>query len=185
MESGAAIQRVGDSMKPDSTQFSKLLRRLQEITVSVIVHFIRLVHQGKEPLDLWKLPKTWMDSELATSRLSTGLNVGIVEQPDGLAFIDIDVEGGSTKLPEERVKTLIEGMDTFTVKTANGGYHLIFINGGIVVNSLLRYSGKTIGELRANMQYIVAAGSYVPPKTGKATPDATGIYTVIRDVPLK
>ncbi len=35
------------------------------------------------------------------------------------------------------------------------------------------------------MQYIVAAGSYVPPKAGKATPDATGIYTVIRDVPLK
>ena len=172
-------------MKPDSTHFATLLHRLQEIAATVIVHFIRLVHQGKEPIELWKLPKSWMDSELATSRLSTGLNVGIVAQPDGLAFIDIDVEGGSTKLPEEQVKTLIETMDTFTVKTANGGYHLIFINGGIVINSLLKYSGKTIGELRANMQYIVAAGSYVPPKAGKATPDATGIYTVIRDVPLK
>ncbi len=125
-------------MKPDSTQFSKLLRRLHEIAATVIVHFIRLVHQGKEPIELWKLPKSWMDSELATSRLSTGLNVGIVAQPDGLAFIDIDVEGGSTKLPEEQVKTLIETMDTFTVKTANGGYHLIFINGGIVINSLLK-----------------------------------------------
>ena len=169
----------------DSTQFTQLLRRLLEIPVNVIVHFIRLARLGKVPVNSWKLPKSWMDGKLAERQLVHGRNVGIIAQPDGLAFIDIDVEGGITKLPQERVDRLIETMDTFTIKTANGGYHLVFINGKIVVNKILTYSGKTIGELRANMQYIVAAGSYVTPTDGKATPDATGIYTVIRDVPIK
>ena len=169
----------------DPTQFTKLLRHLQEIPDKVIVHFIRLARHGKTPTGFWKLPKSFMDGEQAKHRLAHGLNVGIIARSDGLAFIDIDVEGGSTKLPEERVNLLLETMDTFTVKTANGGYHLIFINTGIIVNKILKYSGKTIGELRANWEYIVATGSYVSTNPEKATPDATGTYSVFRDVSIK
>jgi len=121
---------------------------------------------------------------MALERLRQGDNVGIVAYPEGLAFLDIDVDAGKTKLPADKVTELIEHHDTFTVKTRNGGVQLYFVNTGIGKLVDLYYDDVDIGELRARGAYVVAAGSYVAPDN-KATSEATGNYTVIRDVPLK
>ncbi len=70
------------------------------------------------------------------------------------------------------------------MKTRNGGFQLYFENSGIAANRNLHYGDVKIGELRAHWEYVVAVGSFVPTDK-KATPDATGDYTVFRNVPLK
>ncbi|MDK2782055.1 MAG: hypothetical protein PWR13_1083 [Archaeoglobi archaeon] len=113
--------------------------------------------------------------EEATECLSKGLNLAIYGSPHGLCFVDIDrpdlVDPG--EFPE-----------TFTVKTRNGGYQLYYRNTGIERNYILKKNGEKIGELRANWQYVVAPGSYVPPDE-EAYPGATGLYEVVRDVDIK
>ena len=166
------------------TYFITLLTRLAEIARVLIIPFIRLGRRSKEPIDKWSQLQNHKTKEFALKWLNDGKNVGIVPHSEGLVFVDIDVEEGKTKLPSDKVSSLIEHFDTFTTQTRNGGYHLYFVNGGILQNSLLYYETTKIGELRANGWYVVAAGSCVPPDHD-AKPGATGVYTVVRDVSIK
>ena len=168
----------------NTSHFEALIRRLEETARTLITPFIRLGRQSKVPIDTWSQEKNHISKELALTQLNDGKNAGIVAHVGGLVFLDIDVTGGKTKLPEDKVSSLVEHFDTFTTQTRNGGKHLYFVNGGIPQNSLLYYDNLNIGELRVSGQYIVAPGSYVPPDEN-ATPEATGVYTVVRDVPIK
>src|SRR5208337_1152161 len=77
--------------------------------------------------------------------------------------------------------------DTFTSMTRAGGLHLFFRSNGSTANPLLYYNGKKAGECRCNWQYVVCPGSFVPKEAGEKgfTAEATGLYTIIRDCPLK
>lgn len=166
------------------TYFINLQTRLAEIARVLIIPFIRLGRQSKEPIDAWSQPQNHKTKEFALVWLNDGKNVGIVAHLEGLAFIDLDVEAGKTKLPAERVSWLIEHFDTFTTQTRNGGYHFTFVYGGISKNSHLYFDDRDIGEVKATNSYVVAPGGYVTPNEN-ATPNATGNYTVIRNVPIK
>lgn len=118
----------------------------------------------------------------------------------GIGVIDIDLdESGQFKLPEERVNQLIDELNSFTVRTRSGGYHIYFVAGSDLTkhmhekygtyNPFPRYAGKIFGELRLHNQYVVAVGSYVPPNgendKKKARPDANGFYEIYHDAPIR
>jgi len=102
-------------------------------------------------------------------------------------------------LPEERVNQLIDELNSFTVRTRSGGYHIYFVAGSDLTkhmhekygtyNPFPRYAGKIFGELRLHNQYVVAVGSYVPPNgendKKKARPDANGFYEIYHDAPIR
>ena len=175
---------MGDRRMTAPSHFENLLRKLDTYVKKLVTPFIRLSERRKDPIDEWKQPKNHLTAKDALTWLQWGYNVGIVAQPKGLLFLDLDVDKGKTILPEEKVTELIELFDTFTVKTRNGGYQLYFENHGIENSCNLHHGEDRIGELRANRAYVAAVGCFVP-KDAKATPDATGDYTVFRDVPLK
>ena len=116
-------------------------------------------------------------------RVKQGGNVAAYAMKDGLVFIDIDTENGNIKLPREKVDELIEKLDTFTVMTRNGGFQLYGINRGFE-NSLIYYNDINIGEIRADWQYVLLPGSYVPPDEN-ATESATGLYEIVREQEIK
>lgn len=118
----------------------------------------------------------------------------------GIGVIDIDLdESGQFKLPKERVNQLIDELNSFTVRTRSGGYHIYFVAGSDLTKHMYekcgtynphpRYKGEPFGELRLHNSYVVAVGSYVPPNVEndkkKARPDANGFYEIYRDVPIR
>lgn len=121
-----------------------------------------------------------------------------------LTFLDIDLDkNGEPKLPSDKLFELLRYMDTFTVQTRSGGYHLYFATKSSFIKSFKEkyrirsktrnphpyYKGKDFGELRLASQYIVGAGSYVPPKSlnekSVNNPEADGIYKVFINKPIK
>ncbi len=121
-----------------------------------------------------------------------------------LTFLDIDLDkNGEPKLPSDKLFELLRYMDTFTVQTRSGGYHLYFATKSSFIKSFKEkyrirsktknphpyYKGTDFGELRMASQYIVGAGSYVPPKSSNEktvnNPRADGIYKVLINKPIK
>lgn len=163
--------------------------------------FIKLSNEWKTPVFPGELtinkqinPQAKLDIQTARGAISSGFNVGVYASPEGLQFIDIDVEDGALKISEDTLEEMIKDIDTFTVKTRSGGYHLYFKNDGGTENKIVYLDGKTnIGELRRNWQYVLIPGSYIPkdkknPSNGKSkgcTPTADGLYSVFRNSPIK
>ena len=150
-------------------------------------YIIPIVKDGKMPdvkgnikarIEEVRLPK-----HRTIERVKQGGNVAAYAMKDGLVFIDIDTENGDIKLPREKVDELIEKLDTFTVMTRNGGFQLYGINRGFE-NSLIYYNDINIGEIRADWQYVLLPGSYVPPDED-ATESATGFYEIVREQEIK
>jgi hypothetical protein len=173
----------------DPSQFERFLKRLEEaekeIRRKLRISYLSLTKGWKDPACKGqKITASFISAKRALIRLIEKSNAGIWAYPDGLAILDIDVAAGKTKLPAERVTELIDHFNTFTVKTRNGGFHLYFVNTGIDKLVHLHYENTDIGELRVANGFVVAPGSYVP-QDANGTPEATGTYTVIRDVPFK
>jgi len=161
----------------------------------VRVHLFDIKENGKVPTGKWT--KTNLTLDESRKLIEKRLNVGAGANFDGICFIDIDLtDEGKFKLPEKIVKELIENYDTLTIRTRSGGFHLYFINDNLthylsyhggVDNPKLRYEGADCGEIRTNVAYVVFPGSYVPVDSDKKghTEDATGLYTVVRDSPIR
>jgi len=111
----------------------------------------------------WKDPKFKLTTAQAYERLNAGLNVGIVAC-EGLVIFDLDDPERYT-FPKE----------TLTVKTRNGKLHKFFLNDGTVKNAVGKGQYALCGEVRAEWQYVVAPGSFVPPDS----PIGDGVYRVI------
>ncbi|MEM1671414.1 MAG: phage/plasmid primase, P4 family [Archaeoglobaceae archaeon] len=146
-----------------------MLYRLLEADISPILIPIKV--NSKEP-DVSvsikeNLDKVRLTPQEAIKRLEEGKNVGIYAFPHGLCFVDI----------ESDFVDLID-FETFTVKTRDGGRHYYFLNSGIDRNYILKADGKKIGELRANWQYVLTPGSYVPSEKDD------GYYRVVKDLPI-
>jgi len=136
---------------------------------------IPIVANGKKPDvpegESWKDSKFYLTPERAIQRLKEGLNVGIVAH-DWLVIVDLD--------NPEKYELPIE---TVTVQTRNGALHKHFVNAGNVKNAVGKNTLAKCGEVRAEWQYVLAPGSYVP-KDADAHPGATGLYQVVKNGPI-
>lgn len=161
-----------EELSKRAKEFHKLLDRIPE-TAKVV--FLPARKGEKAPNVRGKIKEKVREIALtptaAVEWLKTGGNVCVYAFPDGLCFIDID---------NPQSVDINRFPRTFTVKTRNGGFHLYYLNPGIEKNFILKRDGKKIGELRANWQYVLCPGSYVPPDED-AHEGATGVYEVIRD----
>jgi len=116
----------------------------------------------------WKDKQFHLTPQQALDRLRQGKNVGVVAN-DWLVIIDLDNPTKFT-LP---IKTL-------TVMTRNGKLHQFYKNYGDVENSVGKNELAKCGEVRAEWQYVLSAGSYVP-STDSA---GSGLYHIIDGLPL-
>jgi len=136
---------------------------------------IPIVANGKKPDvpegESWKDSKFYLTPERAIQRLKEGLNVGIVAH-DWLVIVDLD--------NPEKYELPIE---TVTGQTRNGALHKFFLNDGNVKNAVGKNTLAKCGEVRAEWQYVLAPGSYVP-KDADAHPGATGLYHVVKNGPI-
>ncbi len=119
----------------------------------------------------WKDPKFYLTPEQAIQRLKEGLNVGIVAH-DWLVMVDLD-----------NPKKYELAIETVTVLTRNGRLHKFFVNAGDVKNAVGKNTLAKCGEVRAEWQYVLVAGSYVSPDTD-ALPEATGLYHIVKNGPI-
>ena len=148
-------------------------------------------------------PGFTMDRERAIEFLNKNLgNIGILAYNDGenptLALFDFDIQKnpdggiGTTVIPKETIAEFTRSHNLAVAITRQGGYHVYVVNDGSLSNANIVYQGKHAGELRCHKMYVVAPGSYVPKlgeddeKKGKVpTPDATGVYRLLAQRPLK
>jgi hypothetical protein len=119
----------------------------------------------------WKDQKHQLTVEQAFQRLEQGQNVGVVAV-DWLVIVDLD-----------KPNKYILPIETLTVETRNGALHKYFINGGDIENAVGKNTLAKCGEVRAHWQYVLAPGSYVP-KDADADNNATGLYHIIKELPL-
>lgn len=115
----------------------------------------------KESFDVLDVAERWPGD---------AFNVGVHCQ--GLAVLDVDVKNGRAGLDDLRALPALP--DTYTVKTASGGYHLYFrLPAGVEVSNSAKNLPSGL-DVRGAGGYVVAPGSIVD---GKA-------YEVLRDVPV-
>lgn len=156
------------STSPD--EFEKFLKFLPKTPI-----FIPIISNGKKPEILagesWKDPKYQLTPEQAIIRLCEGKNVGVVAN-DWLVIVDLD---NPTKF-KLNIKTL-------TVETRNGKLHMYFQNAGDVENAVGKNTLAHCGEARAEWQYVLAPGSFVPCDEEKCE-SGTGLYHIIDPAPL-
>ena len=125
-------------------------------------------------------------------------NYGAYAFPDGLCFVDFDMDPnnpGNTVVPFDKISEFAQTLNTFGVKTRSGGYQFYFQNPGLEDNPHIFYSpdnhqeGEPLtdaGELRCRNQYVVCPGSFVPKEGPKGySDDATGVYEVVWDAPIQ
>jgi P4 family phage/plasmid primase-like protien len=156
------------STSPD--QFEQFLKILPHTPV-----LIPIISNGKKPEvqagESWKDPKYHLTVEQAIVRLCEGKNVGVVAN-DWLVIIDLD--------NPEKFKLNIK---TLTVETRNGKLHMYYQNAGDVENAVGKNSLAKCGEARAEWQYVLAPGSFVPCDDEKCK-NGTGLYHIIDPSPL-
>lgn len=170
----------GEVMNTDPEEFKKTWDRIPEAT-RANVWLIPLKAGSKEP-DIpkgakLKDPTYRLTYEQARARLTAGDNVGIYALPGGLLFLDTDTKAGNLVLPQENINTIPA---TMTAKTRNGGRQYYYLNNGKIGNNNHAHNGIKAGEIRAEWLYVVAPGSFVKPDKD-ATPDATGLYSIVND----
>jgi len=182
------------SPQTDPDILRKFISRVMEAGITP-PPLILLKREGKDPETPKKLksadgslnPEQRISPDDAIWKIGMGWNVGIYGFPDGLQILDLDVSDGKLIVPQDLCELLIKSADTLTSRTRSGGYHLIFRSDGSTDNSILYYNGEKAGECRCRMQYVVAPGSYVPVDVNSKdhAPDATGLYTIFHDSPIR
>lgn len=152
------------------TEFEKFLNILPHIPI-----FIPIVSNGKKPDvplgESWKNPQYHLTPSQALDRLKEGKNVGVVAN-DWLVIIDLD--------NPDKFKLNIK---TLTVETRNGKLHMYYQNAGDVENAVGKNTLAKCGEARAEWQYVLAPGSYVPTDDDKIA-KGNGLYHIIDTSPL-
>lgn len=151
-------------------QFEQFIKLLPHTPI-----LIPIIKNGKKPEvqagESWKDPKYHLTVEQAIIRLSEGKNVGVVAN-DWLVIMDLD--------NPEKFRLNIK---TLTVETRNGKLHMYFQNAGDVENAVGKNSLAKCGEARAEWQYVLAPGSFVPCDEGKCK-SGNGLYHIIDPSPL-
>jgi len=183
-----------------------LLRRVDETGLKNI-YFFRIKSKGKvikaakgiKPLSEEGRAALSITSETIKTIIRKNLyNYGAYAFPDGLCFVDFDMDPnnpGNTVVPFDKVCDFAQTLNTFGVRTRSGGYQFYFQNPGLEDNPHIFYSpdnhqeGEPLtdaGELRCKNQYVVCPGSYVPKNGPKGySDDSNGVYEVVWDAPIQ
>lgn len=152
------------------TEFTTFLNTLPHTPT-----LIPIIANGKRPDipagESWKNPTHHLTPEQALNRIQTGKNVGVVAN-DWLVIVDLD--------NPEKFKLNIK---TLTVETRNGRLHMYYKNAGDIENAVGKNGLAKCGEVRAEWQYVLAPGSYVPTDNDK-TEHGTGLYHIIDPTPI-
>ncbi len=155
--------------------------------------------KGVKPLSEEGRAALEITPELVRNRIKKNVgNYGCYAFPDGLCFLDFDLDPnnpGNLVVPFEKIYELVETFNTFVVRTRAGGYQFYFKNPGLEDNPHIYYvppghqEGEPLidaGELRCKNQYVVCPGSYVHKDGQKGfTEDANGVYAVVWDFPIQ
>lgn len=151
-------------------EFEKFIKLLPHTPI-----LIPIIANDKKPevafKESWKDPKYHLTIEQAIIRLCEGKNVGVVAN-DWLVIVDLD--------NPDKFKLNIK---TLTVETRNGKLHMYYQNAGDVENSVGKNTLARCGEVRAEWQYVLAPGSYVPCDDSKYK-SGNGLYHIIDPAPL-
>jgi Bifunctional DNA primase/polymerase, N-terminal. len=142
----------------------------------------RCEHQGKDPklsYGSWKDESARMTVDEAVDWMRGGGNVGIAATADG-PLVNVDVD-------DDEATTLDDVKDTLLVRSrSRTGFHAIYFEAEDS-DEVPNIPTENAGEVRANWQYVVAPGSYVPADDPEALPpekqDLAGYYTVLEDRP--
>jgi len=188
----------------NAMEFQRFLNRANEIK-DLNLHIIPIKARKKTPdvFENWNTVRINPDSALARIN-ELHSNVGLVAHETdenhkrGLCFIDVDLIDGKFPIPKDKIDELI-AMGTLTIRTKSGGLQFYFINNitnylrtkGYSTNPKYTVEGSTqdCGELRTNVAYVLAPGSFVPldyegGKKGSIS-GATGLYSIFADNPIK
>lgn len=138
--------------------------------------------QGKDPklsYGSWKEESARMTVDEAVDWMRGGGNVGIAATADG-PLVNVDVD-------DDEETTLGDVKDTLLVRSrSRTGFHAIYFEADNC-EEIPNIPTENAGEVRANWQYVVAPGSYVPADDPEALPpeeqDMAGYYTVLEDRP--
>lgn len=189
--------KVSDKLTLRLAEYDKAVATFKQIQPELPIHLVEIKPNEKVPhgSDSWKNRTFSFEygRELIAKRQ---YNIAIVADIHSVCFMDIDLTDGKFSIPEDVVNELVEKYDTFTVMTKSGGLQLYFINDGLTKHFLdngfagnpkLMYQGKDSGEIRTYNQYVLFPGSFVPRDYDKKgyTKSSTGMYTIVRNVPLK
>ena len=189
--------KVSDKLSIRVAEYDKAVATFKQLPSDMPIHLVEIKPNEKVPhgSDSWKTRTFSFEfgRELIAKKQ---YNIAIVADIHSVCFMDIDLTDGKFSIPEEVVNELVEKYDTFTVMTKSGGLQLYFINDGLTKyfldngfagNPKLMYQGKDSGEIRTFNQYVLFPGSFVPRDYDKKgyKKKSTGMYTIIRNVPLK
>lgn len=199
-------QEPQENLTINAMEFLRLLKRIEEVE-NLNAHFIPIKSRKKTPDAFENWNTIHITPESALARINElHSNVGLVAHEKdpatgkyGLCFIDVDLVGGKFPIPKDKIDELL-AMGTLTIKTKSGGLQFYFRNAGIT--EYLRSKGfstnpkytvagssKDCGEIRTNVAYVLAPGSFVPldyegGKKGSIS-GATGLYSIFVDNPIK
>ncbi|MCL2691516.1 MAG: phage/plasmid primase, P4 family, partial [Candidatus Bathyarchaeota archaeon] len=150
----------------DANELQNLLNLLPQTPI-----MIPLKPQDKRPdtPGSWKNPTCHLTPKQAIQHLQKGGNIGIVAH-EWLCIIDLD-----------NPKKYLFPKKTLTIKTRSGALHKYYINDGTIQNSVGVNSLAKCGEVRAEWQYVVSPGSYVPPPEGST---GEGLYRIVDYTPI-
>ena len=189
--------KVSGKLTQRLDQYDKSVSIFKQLPPEMKIHLVEIKPNEKTPRgsDSWKT-RTFSFEYGRTLIADKQYNIAIVANIDSVCFMDIDLTEGKFTIPKDVIDELVEKYDTFTVMTKSGGLQLYFINdnltkhfldNGFAGNPKLMYQGKDAGEIRTHNQYVLFPGSFVPRDYDKKgyTKESTGMYTIIRDVPLK
>ena len=116
------------------------------------------------------------DRDDIAARWPAGANIGIDTGKSGVIVVDVDVKNGpglqEWNLLCRHYGGLSDWPETFTVKTASGGYHFYFEAGDHGLANTRGLLAKNI-DTRAHGGYVVGWGSAVP----------NGVYEIVHDDP--
>jgi RecA-family ATPase len=133
--------------------------------------FIRLSKDSKVPIPgvNWKNNLLKFNNKELLSHLESGGNYGVVGGGGNLRIIDLD--------EKDFANIMLRKIETFTVKTCGGNYHLYIIS-PYNKNNVFK---NNLGEFRADNYYTVGPTCYVIDEKK----NHIGEYTVTKDIELK
>lgn len=142
-------------------------------------HYIKLKHEGKDPVD----GRAWKNNPAGVSEacnwMQNGYNVGIVaHEKDVLVIVDVD-----------DITQIVDIKPTLCIRSRkrNGMHHFYFTKGKDR-SAKINVPVEKKGEVRGSNQYVVCAGSFVKSDGIKVDDPKqkifVGRYTVEKDLPV-
>jgi len=167
-------------VKTSPTEFAKFYNLLmQGAPEGYTPHFFVVDKSDKTPhtaRGAWSTDKNTKTAEQSINLMRRGFNLGIAAMDDNLIIVDIDDEDAID--PATIVPTL-----SVRSRSRTGTHNFYYID---IIDDKRNIAVPNVGELRAQHQYVVCAGSYAttdPCNVPDSERELAGFYTVENNVP--